>query len=198
MRPFDPYRSRGFEAFRSAYKPHVRPEDYLDALRGAFGVDTAFQHEFRLLRPHLRAAQREWPERIVQHLLHFNAIRDSFSKDDLARLAQTYRRHAAQFSSGNFDEAYLDSVEDVALNFLYNDVRSVWLAGAYGRLEAEVVDTIFETAGRKLHDMPVRRVMRALSCGMTLELSQIQRVFVMYERAVAAAALSENGALTVE
>lgn len=184
MRLHDPYRGQGFEAFRRDLKPHIRPEGHLEQLQTAFGVDVAFHAEFRLLRPFLRAAQKDWAERILMHLLRHDGVRRAVRSGGAGTLAALYDRHARLFAEGGFDAAYLDSVEDVALFFLYQEARSVWLAGIYGALEQEAVDGIFEAAKRQ-RQLPLRRLMRSLSVGMTIELSQIQRVFITYERHLA-------------
>lgn len=181
MRLYDPHRDLGFSHFRAAYKPHIRPENQLLRLRQAFAVDARFETEFELLQPWLRRAQTSWVDEIVQHLLQFDGVSASFTEADKERLRRLYARHADAFASGRIDEEYLDSLEDVALFFLFHGVRSVWLAGAYGRLTEAAVDyffTVAETRSRR----PAQLLMRCFSKAMTIELSQIQRVFICYER----------------
>lgn len=181
MRLYDPHRDRGFSHFRATYKPHVRPPHHLRRLRQAFTIDAHFEAEFVLLKPWLQRTQRGWVDQIVEHLLQFDGIGQNFSEADTEKLRKLYQRHAEAFSSGRIDEDYLDSLEDVALFFLFHEVRSVWLAGAYGRLTEAAVDYFFEVAECR-RQTPARRLMRCFSKGMTIELSQIQRVFICYER----------------
>ncbi|MCI4665288.1 MAG: protoglobin family protein [Neomegalonema sp.] len=182
-RPHDPHRGAGFEHFCTIYLPLIRPAGQLKRLLSAFEIGDGFADEFRGLRPVLRDAQKDWPDTIVRELLRVGAMRADFSLAEMEALRTLYRRHAQHFSAGNFNEAYLESLERVALMFLYADVRSVWLAGVYARLEEAVVDRIFAQSTLP-GAAPLRPTMRAFSKAMTIELSQIQRVFICYERAV--------------
>lgn len=181
MRLKDRHRDRGYSHFRATYKPHIRPKDHLRQMRRAFDVDVHFEEEFTLLRPWLQRTQSTWVDQIVDILLQYDGIGAEFNEGDKQKLRNLYRRHANAFASGRFGDDYLDTLEDVALFFLFHGVRSVWLAGAYGRLTEQAVDYFFEIAQSR-RQAPVKRLMRCFSKGMTIELSQIQRVFICYER----------------
>ncbi len=184
MRPFDPHRAQGFAHFHSFYRPRIRPEGHVADVRRAFQIDKSSHDAFHDLRPFLRHEQKTWPDTIARRLSEHGAISAAFLVSDLAELRRVYARHAAHFAAGDFSDAYFDSLEDLALLYLFHDVRSVWLAGVYAELEEASVDKFFEYAKLNRHASP-RRIMRAFSKAMTLELSQISRVFIAYERAVA-------------
>lgn len=173
----------GFEVFRSRFKPLVRPAGTLPELACIFRLDANFTAEFKYLRRYLLADKINWAEDIVSHLLTLDALSAKMDVTNLNILRNLYRTHVDVFRMGKFGEEYLDSVEDVALFFIYHDVKSLWLAGSYRELSARLIELVCRRRGFN-KNLPIRGTMRALTAALLIELNQIQRTYTMYERNV--------------
>lgn len=170
-----------FEAFRARYKPLIRPEETYARMRRAMSVDAEFLAEFGVLRSYLRPLLEGWSDGLLGYLKRFSEFSDQFSHADEIILQRLMREHAKHLAAGHFDERYLDSLEDVALFFIYFDVKSIWVAGAFQAITGDAIDFVFKRAEAR-HAIRVRQLVKALSKTLALELNQIQRVYTIYER----------------
>ena len=169
-----------FEEFRDCYKQHIRPEGTLDRLRRAFEIDVEFQDSFQLLRPYLRQFEEQWSELIIEHVSRARSASTTLDPKHVAAFEAIYKRHMLSLYSGQFDEDYLSSVEEIALFMIYRDIKSVWLAGAYQLIMSEMVRFIFKSTD-KSRLVKLERVVRILSRALAIEMNQIQRVFTVIE-----------------
>ena len=179
-----------FDLFRESYKPHIRAKGYEQKLKCAFEMDAHFFEEFRYLRRYLLADQNNWGEDIIRNLSRHDALKDAFDHEDAKVLHRLYRVHSGVFRSGKFGTDYLDSIETIALFYIYHDVQTIWIVGAYQEQTERLIDLIFKRATSNKR-LPVRETMRALTRALTLEINQIQRTYTMYERHVGAALVSD-------
>ena len=187
-----------FHLFKNSYKPHVRPDDMAANLRRAFRLDAKFAAEFKRLKPYLQTGRGDWGDLVVMSLSERSALAKSMKDDDLRQLLSLYRNHSAIFRAGNFDETYLDSVEDIALFLRFHEIKTLWVASVYRDLTEQMIDLVCDRARLNRH-VPIKGLLHALSCGLAVELNQIQRTFTMYERYVSDALvkdLSMGGMLT--
>ncbi|MBX2853689.1 MAG: hypothetical protein KTR21_01800 [Rhodobacteraceae bacterium] len=168
----------GFDDFKAFYKPHVRPEWSLERMRKSFGIDVRFLEEFRLLRPYLREFGEDWSERILSHAER--STHGAFDRPAAKAFASVYRGHARQFHAGQFDAAYLSSIEDVALFMIYHDVKPLWLAGAFEQVLDEFIEFVFDHTDLK-RSAYLKRVISVASRALTIEMSQVQRVAAAFE-----------------
>lgn len=187
-----------FEIFRKSYKPHIRPDNLVSELAEAYRLDQKFAAEFRHVKPYLPTRNSTWADSVVQTLSDRGALPENFTDEDLTKIQSLYRQHSSNFRAGAFEETYLDSVEDVALFFIFHDVKTLWVSSAYADLTRDLLGMLFDRA-RLNRRVPVRNLARSLTCALSLELNQIQRTFTMYERYVSDALvkdLSFGGMLT--
>ncbi|MBX2855743.1 MAG: hypothetical protein KTR21_12195 [Rhodobacteraceae bacterium] len=169
-----------FDEFRDCYKEHVRPEGTLDRLRRAFEIDVEFQESFQLLRPYIRQFEEQWSQLIIEHVSRSRSASEAFDQKHAAAFEYIYKRHVLNLYSGNFDDDYLESVEEVALFMIYRDIKSVWLAGAYQLILSEMIGFVFENT-EKHRLVKLERVVRLLARAIAIEMNQIQRVFTVLE-----------------
>lgn len=179
-----------FAAFRAYYKPRIRPPETLPRLRAALGVDAGFLAEFGVLRPYLKPILARWPELFMESLAKPRDLPPSVLAADGVELRALLKAHAHQTLLGRFDEAYLDHLEDLALYFIYHDVKSIWVAGAYQELMWRGVETTLKRA-EKRKAIRVAQLLGAQVSALALELNQIQRVYMMYERRQAEAPIAD-------
>lgn len=172
-----------FEGFRDSFKPLMRPEGTVAQLACVFRLDANFSSEFKYLRRYLLADKINWAEDIVSHLMTLDALSAKMDVTNLNILRNLYRTHVDVFRMGRFGEEYLDSVEDIALFFIYHDVKSLWLAGAYRELSARLIELVCTRRGFN-KNLPIRGTMKALTAALLIELNQIQRTYTLYERNV--------------
>lgn len=187
-----------FDAFKESYKPHIRPPNAVKDMERAFQINAVFREKFRVLKPYLPARKSDWGDRVVDNLVACEALEHKTQQVEVERIRNMYRQHSVVFRAGAFDEAYLDSIEDIALYFAFCDVKTLWIARAYADLTISTIDFVFDR-GRLNKSHSVRLLMHALTGALSLELNQIQRTFTMYERYVSDALvkdLSFGGMLT--
>lgn len=190
MRDIAPPPTIDFDLFLKSYKPRIRPEGYEQDLARAFEIDVRFMEEFRCLRRYLLADENNWGEDICLHLSRQGALPDTVTPQDERKLSSLYRQHSANFKTGKFDVNYLDSIETIALFYIYHNVRTLWLVGAYREQTSRLIDLVCERATMNQR-IPLRGTMHALTSALTLEFNQIQRTFTMYERYVSDALVSD-------
>lgn len=179
-----------YDLFRESYKPHLRPEGMAKQIETVFRLDPTFKAEFRYLRKFLLADRTNWAEDIVSHLMTIDALSERMDQQRFNLLRNLYRVHADNFRMGAFDEAYLCSLEDVALFFIQHDIKSLWLAGAYRELSCRLIEVISAKAANN-RTLPLRGTMRALTSALLIEVNQMQRCYTMYERHVSNALVSD-------
>ncbi len=182
--------SESFEAFRARYLPLIRPEETLSRMRRALSVDAEFLGEFEILRSYLRPMMEGWADSLLGYLTKFPEFKEQFGFEENAQLRLLIREHAKQLAAGHFDEKYLTSLENIALFFIYHDVKSIWVAGAYQAITRDAIDMVFTRATDK-NAIRVRQLMKILVSSLALELNQIQRVFIIYERRQYAALIDD-------
>lgn len=169
-----------FDSFYARYRRQVRPEGTLERLTRAFEIGVEFQETFKLLRPYLRRFETEWAELIVDHVTRAKSATEAFDPQHRAAFAYIYGRHARSLYAGQFDAAYLASVEKVALYMAYRDIKSVWLAGAYQAVFERMIGFVFartETHRRKKLETAIQVLAKAIA----IETNQVQRVFTALE-----------------
>ena len=176
-------KSMTYELFRDGYKPFIRPDHHIKNIKRAFSLDAQFEIDFRYLRSAINNGELEWAESIILFMCQQDALDESFQINDLATLRSLYRTHHQTFRKGAFDEDYLDSLEDLALFFIYHDIKSLWLAGAYRQMTERLIDQLFDRVVRN-KKVPVKKTCQILLRTMAMELNQIQRCFTLYERHV--------------
>lgn len=174
-------RKESFLAFRERYKPLIRPDETLPRMRRALSVDAEFIAEFTVLRGYLRPMLQGWTEALLGYLYRFPELRERFGAEEEELLRPLIRQHSHNLAAGHFDEHYLNSLEDIALYFIYFDVKSIWVAGAYQAITRDAIDIVFKRATDR-HAIRVRQLMKILTSALALELNQIQRVYTVYER----------------
>lgn len=172
-----------FELFRDSYKPHIRSDGYDKEVAQSFTMDGRFFEEFRYLRRYLLADSNNWGDDILLHLSRNNALPASFSREDGKLLSRLYKDHAQIFRTGKFAEDYLQSIEQIALLFIYHDIRTIWILGGYREQTRRLIDLICER-GKLNTRIPIRDTMHALTGALTIEMNQIQRCYTLYERFV--------------
>ena len=133
--------SESFDAFRARYLPLIRPEETLSRMKRALSVDAEFLGEFEILRRYLRPMMEGWADSLLGYLTKFPEFNERFGFEEDAQLRPLMREHAKQLAAGHFDEKYLTSLENIALFFIYHDVKSIWVAGAYQAITREAIDT---------------------------------------------------------
>ncbi|QHQ36244.1 hypothetical protein [Algicella marina] len=181
---------QNFEIFVASYKPHLRSPGYEDSLRRAYTLDARFMEEFRILRRYLIADDNNWGEDITRHLSRQSALPGTFSPENAKLLARLYREHVKIFITGRFDSCYLDSIETIALFYIFHDIRTLWITGAYREKTSRLMDLVCARFSLNKR-LPIGQTLRALSGTLILEVNQIQRCFTMYERYVSSALLQD-------
>jgi len=190
--------SKEYQIFVATYKGKIRPVGQLKRMNAALGIDAEFKSRFDIFRTILKKSQLDWGREIILRLYALNAFRTELDDDDFQCIAELYARHVRLFRIGEFDEVYLNSIEDIALFFLHHDVKSIFLAGAYRELTDIHIDLVVEEVSKQLV-LPLAHSLKALTMALTTELNQIQRVYTMYERHVSDSLikdLSYGGILT--
>lgn len=187
-----------FDLFHETYAPKIRPEGQLDRIKQAFGLDGEFFAQFEIFRLVLKTTRIEWGDELVMNLMKRGALTDQVDDKDIALLRRLFRDHTRIFREGKFDGAYLDSIEAVALFFVQNDIKTIWIAGAYRDLTARLVDLVIDLRAKN-ERLPIGHSIKAMTTALSVELNQIQRVFTMFERNVSDSLvkdLSFGGVLT--
>lgn len=172
---------KAFADFLAHHKPLIRPEGTLVRMRRALSVDAEFLAEFEVLRGYLRPLLAKWSDALLGYLRQFPEFQEKFIGEEERLLRPMMIEHSKQLALGRFDEAYLDTIEDLALFFIYFDVRSIWVAGAYQSITRDAIDLVFKRAMER-RAIRVRQLMKILVSSLALELNQIQRVYTIYER----------------
>lgn len=171
-------KGEGFQPFREKYLTLTqRPTQTV-----TFGE--SLSDEFLGLYPLMSEARREWPQELKRALLRGGDIRDSLSAVEIDELGDLYERHAReQFLAGRFDEEYIESLAELALMLIYAGVRAGRLETLYSEIEKKAQDEIAEYFGVSTATAPTPQ-MRAFARAMTVELCQIQRLFIGFARSV--------------
>lgn len=168
--------------FRKAHRPRIRPKGTEERLRRAMEVDASFLAEFEALRAYLRPVLEEWPESLLSFLQRHPECHDRLEQEAVGELRRLVKAHSVHLAQGRFDAAYLDTLEDFALFFIRRDIKSIYLAGAYQAITARAIDLALERAKKRgAHRVP--QLIQTLIATLSLELNQIQRVFIVHERA---------------
>lgn len=187
-----------YSLFARSYKPKVRPDGQLERIQAAFRLDVEFFEQFKIFRKILMQSRIDWGQEIVSHLQENDALTTELDDSDAFRIKDFYNKHVRLFRGGRFDENYLDSIEDIALFFVFHDVKTIWIAGAYRELTSRLIDLVMSELEKSMN-VPLGHSMKALNLALTVELNQIQRVYTMYEREVSESLvkdLSYGGILT--
>ena len=170
-----------FDAFRERVKPLIRPKGTLPRLHAVMNVDARFLAEFDVLRAYLRPVLEEWPAMLRAFLERFEETRGRLDDDAHSALRKLVKAHSLGLARGRFDADYLSALEDVALFFAYHDVKSIYLAGAYQAITEQAIEKVLERAAKR-GAIRVPQLIQTLIAALSLELNQMQRVFILYER----------------
>lgn len=171
----------GFKGFLASVGPKVRPPETLARLRRAFALDVGFEEEFALAKPYLAAEAGDWAETQLRHLTAHDALPATIDAQGVAVFKRLVDAHMRQTLHGKFDAHWLDTLEPVALFYIYHDVKSIWVAGAHHALTGRAVDRVAAEASRR-GARRVPQLVKALLGALALELNQMQRVYTMAER----------------
>lgn len=175
--------SQDFRLFLSTYKTRVRPDGQLQRMAQALGIDAEFKSRFDIFRNILKKSKLDWGREIILNLYAQNAFATELEEEDYECISEMYRHHTRLFRIGEFDEAYLNSIENIALFFVHHDIKTIWIAGAYRELTDAHIDLVVDGIARS-QSIPLAHSLKALTLALTTELNQIQRVYTMYERNV--------------
>ena len=182
-------KSAPFETFRGYYKPFIRSKGHLTRITRAFELGPEFERRFAQLRAAIHTAELNWAENVILFMVQNKELNHSFDVPDLDQLRRLYAAHEAELREGRFGEAYLDTLEDIALFFIYHEIKSMWVAGAYCRMGDKLLDRLFERA-IKDKKLPVQETSKVLSRVVMLEVNQLQRCFTLFERHLTRDAMS--------
>jgi len=174
-----------FDLFVQSYKPLIRPKDTLTRMVDAFQLNARFQEEFRYLRPYLPRKGESWADEILKHLCQVCETTRNLEPEALSQIQKLYRDHSMLFRVGRFGEDYLDSIETIALFFIYHDIKTIWLSSAYHEAIRGLTEIVCARASRN-KSVPLRYLLNSLFCALSVEQNQIQRTFTVYERHVGA------------
>ncbi len=189
-----------FAGFWQTYRNCIRPDDVRDLTVKSFKIDSEFLMEFRVLKPFLTSDKEHWVDDILRHLMAVGGLGPEFGTSDQSEARRIYREHEHVFFRGRFRDEYLDSIEKVALFFIFHNVKSVFLVGAYRALNARLIATICQLA-KKNRRARLDLVLKALSAATLIEVYQIQRTYMLYERHLSqkmVRELGERGMLNVD
>lgn len=169
-----------FAAFRADHLRHIRPDGTRQRLHRAFEIDVVFLESYGLARPYLARFQERWADAIAAHVAAARSNTGPFEPEDAAAFSRLYRLHMQHVIRGRFDDAFLDTLEDVALFMIYRDIKSVWLAGAHQKMLGDMIDLVFDRVeAPRRHRL--NRIVKLLVKAMAIEMNQIQRVFTTVE-----------------
>ncbi len=170
-----------YDEFRKRHKKLIRPDDIIKLMSSALHVNAEFFAEYEALRRFIRPILANWGEALIAYFKNQKELADRFSLSEEAQLKRLIKLHSQRLALGRFDSDYLDSLEDIALFFIFHDVKSVWVAGAYQHMTRNAIDSVFQHATDK-KAIRVRQMMKTLVSALAIELNQIQRVYMFYER----------------
>lgn len=164
-----------FNAFRTHYRPLIRPKGLDIQLHRAFPIDARVATEHQALRQLLKLHGFNWVDEIGLFLVRNDAFDKGFTPADMDTLRALFHAHHRNVVVGRFDTRYLDSVEDIGLFLAFHGVTSVWVDGAYNCLSRGFLDLV--VAADSMSSKVARQgVIRALSTWLGLEAGQLHRV----------------------
>lgn len=165
-----------FDTFLVRQKPRIRPPWTIPRAKAALGLDGTFVDGFGTLSRRMRGEFRHWADRLLLELMQMGDITEVLPEAEIPRLRHLAEMHGRAIMAGRFDEAYFDTLDDLALFFIYHDIWSSWMTGAIKHtLSGMMADLIrHRSEGGRLV------MMQALTDLLVLELDQIQRVYTLY------------------
>ncbi|MEO0387813.1 MAG: protoglobin domain-containing protein [Pseudomonadota bacterium] len=170
-----------FEAFLKEHKPRVRPPWTIPRVKAAMGLDATFLRDYRALSRRLRVELRHWPDGLMLALFQMGDISERVPEAELGRLRALAAAHGDTVVSGQFDEAYFDTLDEFALFFVYHNVWSSWVSGALKHYVGDRLTAMMRARG----DGGRLAMMQALTGLLVLELDQIHRVYALYRQSPA-------------
>ena len=132
------------------------------------------------------------------HLGRVCETTQNLDPEALSQIKKLYQEHSMLFRTGRFGDEYLDSIETIALFFIYHDIKTIWLSSAYHETIRSLTEIVCSRASRN-KSVPLRYLINSLFCALSVEQNQIQRTFTVYERHVSETLvkdLSYGGILT--
>ncbi len=182
-----------FREFQTTYKPDIRPEGLMKRVRYALQIDSQFTGAFGAIIRELRGEIDFWPDKIVLQLMQYRKLDERFGGDQMDILRGLFKVHRAAILSGKFEDDYFASLEDLALFFIYHDIRAIWVVGAFKKAICETIETIAggrQAGGRSAAYFTMLNF-------LVLELDQIQRVYVRYAEVTGAMSNDPTNSVTL-
>ena len=119
-----------FAEFRTLIRPLVRTQRIIKWVHIAFQIDTAFLEQFSSLRQELRHDLNAWPTDIMRKLTSFKPAGVSFTNEQAEQMRALMAAHKRALMTDSFGEEYFNTLEDLALYFIYLGIRPIWIVGA--------------------------------------------------------------------
>ena len=165
-----------YERFRSDYKPLIRPDDMVTRTHEALQLGDAFCARIRLIRKQLKGIVAGWAEPVVLTLMEGGSMPESFGSEEMELLRDLYQAHEDSVLDAKFREGYFDTLEDIALFFMFFGLRPGRVLGAIKGAHLDSIRRIYDTHSTAHKKMALLTMIELLM----LEMNQTQRVFVLF------------------
>ena len=165
-----------FAEFRTLIRPLVRTQRIIKWVHIAFQIDTAFLEQFSSLRQELRHDLNAWPTDIMRKLTSFKPAGVSFTNEQAEQMRALMAAHKRALMTDSFGEEYFNTLEDLALYFIFLGIRPIWIVGAIRHVGNESINRVFASKDSRGRQAKIF----CLTTLMIMEINQIQRVNIVF------------------
>ena len=168
------------ERFTESWRPLIRPP----------GLEEALVETYRL-KPRSDAMRSSpalvgdldlmWLREFKAALRRHPEVKARLEEEDYAEVKSIFDTHRKILKLNRFDRDYLDSIERVALFFIFHELKSSWVIGCYDEMKDRLFDALDGSAA-VAHAMNPLAAQKALSTIAMIDCTQIHRVYNYFDR----------------
>lgn len=162
--------------FIEELRPQVRPDWLIPEVNRALNVDQSFKVQFKAAQSHLSEDMNTWADLVITTLINRKHLDQDFPPEHMTFLRDIFKEHRRVVLEGKFEDGYYTSIETIGLFFIYYNVLPLFVIGA---IKARIDHIVGELGGS--HSSSGRLpTIASLITFLTLEVNQIQRVYIAY------------------
>jgi hypothetical protein len=170
--------------FIAEWKPQIRPAGLLDTLPRSYRLATNERYDMMVFPRFLATYDRLWMREFRSQLESCSHIHSRLDATDLKILGRLLNTHRSVLRTTRYGEAYLGSIEDLSLFFLYHEIRPIWIIGCYDVVKNRLLDAL-ETKALIFDPKETLALQKAVTTMTLIDCTQLQRVYNNYDHCLA-------------